>query len=302
MIAEKISPLVNYLMMAVLILNITQRKHIKHGGKKRLATLWVAGIILFFQIELVLILHYKLPDYFIIPAVILFLTAIYMLRSKILIFKTKCVSCGAKLDYKRIIYWDNNQCNTCDPPEEPAATEESIEESTPPAVNYKDLKSVEEVDWDGWEPEETAVICYIFKDNKVLLINKKTGLGKGKVNAPGGRIEAGEMPMEAAVRETREETGLTPLNLKYVAQLSFIFTDGYSLKGFVYFADDCSGELKETDEADPFWQPSEAIPYEKMWEDDIHWLPKAIEGNFVEARFIFNEDTMLSKHVEVHAR
>lgn len=148
----------------------------------------------------------------------------------------------------------------------------------PPAVNYKDLKSVEEVDWDGWEPEETAVICYIFKDNKVLLINKKTGLGKGKVNAPGGRIEAGEMPMEAAVRETREETGLTPLNLKYVAQLSFIFTDGYSLKGFVYFADDCSGELKETDEADPFWQPSEAIPYEKCGRMIYTGFQKLLKG------------------------
>ncbi len=298
MIGQKISSYVYYLMMAVLIANITQRKHVKHGEKKRMATLWTAGILLFFQIELVLIQHYKLSDYFIIPAIMALLVIVYFFQHKINVFKTKCVSCGVKLDYKRILYWDSNKCAACDPPEKPAEPLKSPEETKSAALNFKNARTVEEVDWDIWEPTETAVICYIFKDDKVLLIHKKTGLGKGKINAPGGRIEAGEMPMDAAVRETEEETGLTPLNLKQMGVLSFIFTDGYSLKGFVYFADDCTGDLLETDEADPFWQPADKIPYDEMWEDDRHWLPKAIDGKFINGKFIFDKDTMLSKAID----
>ncbi len=160
-----------------------------------------------------------------------------------------------------------------------------------------DARSVEEIDWDLWEPTETAVICYIFHEGKVLLINKKTGLGNGMVNAPGGRIEELETAREAAIRETIEETGITPLNLREVGILDFQFIDGYALKGYVFFADDYTGELTETDEADPFWVDETAIPYEQMWEDDQLWLPKAIAGSYVIGRFIFDDRTMLSSSV-----
>ncbi len=299
MISERFSSYIYYIMMALLLLNITQRKHIKHGEKKRLATLWMAGLFLFLQVELVVIQHYKLSDYYIIPAFLVFLVIGYLLRKKMLVFKFKCESCGTKLDYKRVLYWDSNKCEKCDPPEEPSAEET---EETAPALeteeDFRKLDSVEEVDWDAWEPSETAVICYIIKEGKVLLINKKTGLGKGKVNAPGGRIEAGEMPIEAAVRETEEETGLTPIDPVQMGTLSFIFRNGYSLKGFVFFAKDFTGEMRETEEADPFWVKIEEIPFDKMWEDDSHWLPEALKGKKFNGRFIFDEDVMVSKAID----
>ncbi len=296
MIAEKLSQPLYYLMMAVLIANLTQRKHVKHGNKKRMATLWVAGILLFLQVELVLIQHFKVSDLFLIPAFILALALFYPLRLRIFIFKTKCTECSTKMDYKRIIYWDNNLCDSCQPEteeEKTAAAEIAV------AEKYSDNPdTVGDVDWDAWEPKETAVICFIFKDDKVLLINKKTGLGAGKVNAPGGRVEPAEMAIDAAVREVQEETGLTPLNVREVGQLSFIFKDGYSLKGIVYFSDDFTGNMVETDEADPFWHPVAEIPYEKMWADDQLWLPLAIKGKYITGHFIFDGDKMLSQDVK----
>jgi len=297
MIALKLSQPLYYLMMAVLIANLTQRKHVKHGNKKRLATLWVAGILLFLQVELVMIQHFQLSDVFLIPSFIFALALAYLLRSKILVFKIRCNSCNEKMSFNKIVYWDNNLCDSCQPiPEEElkAAVEKEMEVEIIP----ENPDTVEEVDWDAWEPEETAVITYIFKDDKVLLINKKTGLGKGKVNAPGGRVEPAEMPIEAAVREVQEETGLTPLNVREVGQLSFIFKDGYSLKGIVFFADDCTGDMVETDEADPFWQAADKIPYDKMWEDDELWLPPAMSGKYIKGHFIFDGDKMLSQQVE----
>ncbi len=298
MIAEKLSQPLYYLMMAVLIANLTQRKHVKHGNKKRLATLWVAGILLFLQVELVLIQHFKVSDLFLLPAFILALALFYPLRSKIFIFQAKCAECNEKMDFKKIVYWDNNLCDNCQPEteEDKKAAAEAVELEK--FVDNPD--TVEEVDWDAWEPKETAVITYIFKDDKVLLINKKTGLGTGKVNAPGGRVEPAEMAIDAAVREVQEETGITPLNVREVGQLSFIFKDGYSLKGIVYFADDCTGDMIETDEADPFWEAVDKIPYDKMWEDDKLWLPLAIRGKYVKGYFIFDGDKMLSQNVEEH--
>ena len=161
---------------------------------------------------------------------------------------------------------------------------------------------VNEIDWGNWVPEEKAVIVYIKDKNNLVLINKKKGLGAGKVNAPGGRIEAGETPEEAALRECMEEIGVVPLNMRRGAELSFIFKDGYSLFGYAFFADSYEGELIETDEADPFLCPLDSIPYDRMWEDDIFWLPDALAGNYVRGCFIFDEDRMVSRKLKIRKK
>ena len=58
------------------------------------------------------------------------------------------------------------------------------------------------IDWSKWVPRETATLCFIEKEGQLLLIHKKRGLGAGTINAPGGRLEPGETPLEAAIRET----------------------------------------------------------------------------------------------------
>ncbi len=158
---------------------------------------------------------------------------------------------------------------------------------------------VTKIDWKSWEAKEKAVLCFIQEGSKALLIHKKRGLGQGKVNAPGGRIEPGETPLEAAIRETQEEVGLTPFNLIEVGQLHFKFTDGYSLHGTVFWSHEYEGTPIETDEADPFWCEIDKIPYDKMWEDDIYWLPPVIDGKYFKGYFTFDGDKMLSRHVDL---
>ena len=48
------------------------------------------------------------------------------------------------------------------------------------------------INWNTWQPNMLSSLVFIVKDSEVLLIRKKTGLGAGKVNAPGGKIEADE--------------------------------------------------------------------------------------------------------------
>lgn len=138
------------------------------------------------------------------------------------------------------------------------------------------------------------MLCFVRARGSLLLIRKRRGLGKGKINAPGGRIEPDETAVEAAVRETREEVGVCPLEPYPVADLSFQFADGYSLHCTVFFADSHRGEPRDTEEAFPFWCAQEEIPFNEMWEDDRHWLPRVLDGDYVSGRFAFDGDSMLT--------
>jgi len=151
--------------------------------------------------------------------------------------------------------------------------------------------------WKTWEPRERATLCFLIQDGQILLIRKKRGLGAGKINGPGGRIEPGEEPHECAVRETSEEVGLTPLNVQNRGELHFQFADGYSLHCAVFVAHEFTGDLLETDEALPIWTPLDSIPYDEMWADDIHWLPGVIQGGTFRGYFHFDGEKMLSKHL-----
>ena len=159
------------------------------------------------------------------------------------------------------------------------------------------MNGCEKINWAEWQPAERAVIVYISdrKLRKLLLINKKTGLGKGKVNAPGGRLETGESFAQAAIRECREEVSITPLLPEKRAELHFQFTSGYALYGEAFFTDSWEGEAQSSDEADPFWCDLDKLPWENMWEDDRHWLPLALAGKKLRGFYVFDDDKMLSE-------
>lgn len=153
------------------------------------------------------------------------------------------------------------------------------------------------MNWNNWQPRERANLCFIVKDGRILLIRKKRGLGAGKINGPGGKIEPGETALESAIRETQEEIGVTPLEIEERGILHFQFTDGYSLHCAVFLARDFAGEPIETVEATPMWFEIGTIPYAEMWADDQHWLPQMLTGSRFTAWFEFDGEKMLSKDV-----
>lgn len=78
-------------------------------------------------------------------------------------------------------------------------------------------------------PKHVWVICHY--DGKWLLTKHVT---RG-IEFPGGKVEAGETPEEAAHREVMEETGATIQELHYVAQYHVAGKGGTIIKN-VYFA------------------------------------------------------------------
>ena len=158
-----------------------------------------------------------------------------------------------------------------------------------------------EIDWTAWIPDWRASLLFISREREVVLIHKKRGFGKGKINGPGGRIESGETPRQGAIREVQEEICVTPTDVEECGELFFQFQDGFSIHGVVFRADRFEGELGETEEADPFWVSHDEIPYDRMWADDVYWLPLVLAGRRFTGRFLFDGEVMLEHHVEEHS-
>jgi len=157
-----------------------------------------------------------------------------------------------------------------------------------------------DVDWASWSPRDIAAVTYLVSGSDVLLIHKKRGLGAGKVNAPGGRLEPGETVVEAAVREVEEEVGLRITGaLREVGVHRHQFVDGLALEVHALVAHAAAGAPIETDEARPFWVPIAGIPWDRMWADNRLWLPQALAGAHTTGRYVFDGDAMLDFEVRL---
>jgi 8-oxo-dGTP diphosphatase len=153
-------------------------------------------------------------------------------------------------------------------------------------------------------PLRQASLCFLTRGGEVLLARKKRGFGLGKWNGVGGKSEPGETIEETAVRETREEIGVTPLGLRRIATLDFFFPPDPAFAGWeqqvcVFLADRWEGEPVETDEVAPRWFPADALPLTEMWADDAHWLPLALRGIPLRGHFLYDGTDTIAEWVIV---
>ena len=164
-----------------------------------------------------------------------------------------------------------------------------------------ETKSLNDINWSNWQAKDPATLLFIIKNNKILLIRKKRGLGAGKINGPGGKLEPGETFLDCAIREVQEELCITPSAPEYIGENLFQFTDGYSIHVHTFIATDFTGEPTETDEAIPLWYSLDEIPYKEMWEDDKYWLPLVLKGQRFHGRYLFDGDQMLDYELNIFA-
>lgn len=154
-------------------------------------------------------------------------------------------------------------------------------------------RTLGEIDWDQWQAVHQATLLFVIQDDQILLIRKKTGLGEGKINGPGGKVDPGETAVDGAIRECQEELLITPIEPTYCGRHMFQFINGYSIDVSVFRASEYQGTPTETREARPIWFNVNDIPYDEMWADDALWLPLLLENRAFIGRYIFDDDTML---------
>ena len=106
------------------------------------------------------------------------------------------------------------------------------------------------------EEVELTVLCLIHDMDRVLLQDRISEDWKG-YTLPGGHVEIGESIVDAAVREMKEETGLTILDPRLCGVKQFPMRDGDYAKGrylvFLFEATKFEGELASSEEGTMHW-------------------------------------------------
>lgn len=139
--------------------------------------------------------------------------------------------------------------------------------------------------------KKTVTLCFLLRDGEILLGLKKEGWGIGKWNGIGGKVEEGETLLSAAVREIAEEINVLVKeeHLEKTGELLFRFIEEgeivLEMEGHVYFVREWAGEPSESSEISPKWYKQSDMPFDTMWEDDRHWLPRILSGEKLKGIF-----------------
>jgi len=139
-----------------------------------------------------------------------------------------------------------------------------------------------------------STLAIMIKDNKIFLWEKKRGFAKGVLNWVGGKQEWSETIEGCMIREAKEEIWIDILSQEKIWVLNFYFPEekkDWNQAVHLFLVDSWQWEIIESDEIRPFWFPLDKIPYDKMWEDDIYWLPRVlIWEKDIEYNFWFDKD------------
>lgn len=127
-----------------------------------------------------------------------------------------------------------------------------------------------------------AVGTVVFKDEKILLIQRNKPPKAEEWSIPGGAQNLGEKMVDAAAREVLEETNITIENIELLKVVDFIDNDNngtvrfhYSLVDFM--ADYKSGTLTAGDDAlNAKWVPIDELNSYNLWSETVKLIEDAI--------------------------
>ena len=109
------------------------------------------------------------------------------------------------------------------------------------------------------------------KDGVIEILNVLAH-NKNKYGFPGGKLEAGESPEDAVVRETEEELGIKPTHVMYIDTYKALTPEGRGIEMSV-FTGEVSGNIQPTNEiAELHW-----LTYEQMEDSQSLLTPMTIE-------------------------
>jgi 8-oxo-dGTP diphosphatase len=144
-------------------------------------------------------------------------------------------------------------------------------------------------------------ICFIKRDNQILLLNRIKPPEMGKWNGVGGKIEENETATDSVIRETFEETGIQLKEVKYVGNVIFKDTEGAD--GMYVFIANLPSQIryqtpKVTEEGILDWKTLDWImdvSNKGVAENIKYYLPKILNGeHHLEHMFIYDKHQLIN--------
>lgn len=137
--------------------------------------------------------------------------------------------------------------------------------------------------------EHCGAVCGvgITKDNKIVLIKQfRKAIEKDLIEIPAGKLEPGEEPFDAIVREFKEETGFDVEAVEFIT--TFYTTPGFSNElGYLYF-------LKCTELGDTSFDEDEEIELLLCTKDEAKKM--IYSGEIIDAKTILGIMMYLDKN------
>ncbi len=150
-----------------------------------------------------------------------------------------------------------------------------------------------------------ATLCYIERQNKILMMHRTKRVGdlfKDFWNGIGGKLKDSESPEECAIREVKEETGLTITKptLKGILTFPNNRDTGEVWYVFVYTVKHFKGNLKENEEGTLHWIEKKDLSKLNIQKADKHFTKWLDLKKIFSAKFYYEGDTLVDYQVSFY--
>lgn len=114
-----------------------------------------------------------------------------------------------------------------------------------------------------------VVAAIIKQDNKIFATQRGYGDFNGFWEFPGGKIETGETPEEALIREIKEELNVEIIVGDHIGTVEYDYPD-FHLSMQCFMAEIKAGEMVLNEHSAAKWLTKETL-------DSVEWLPADVE-------------------------
>ncbi|MFE0558902.1 8-oxo-dGTP diphosphatase [Paenibacillus sp. NPDC058910] len=141
-------------------------------------------------------------------------------------------------------------------------------------------------------------LCMVQDEDRVLMLNRTHDNFKGYI-APGGKLEFPESPIEGAIREVKEETGLIVKNLRFKGIYEYVNEEANDRHIILnYLTNDFSGELlSDFTEGIPEWVKISDLEHLPMQQSIRRRMPYFFQDGTFEIHVVWEDGEK-----EVHIR